>query len=147
MILIQLLLGHMVGDYLLQNNWMALSKANKDFNGTFRCFIHCIIYTLSICVFTMNFSLVWVLAVFISHYPIDRYLLADKYLKSIKGRCLEQFILNGHKDLPNNLDREQQLNYRIIRGSFGSLVYVAVDNTFHILIMIILYYLIYGNFK
>ncbi|WP_301108119.1 DUF3307 domain-containing protein [Sporosarcina sp.] len=39
------LLGHLVGDYLLQTSWMAMNKAYK----WLPLLTHCFIYTLSVC--------------------------------------------------------------------------------------------------
>ena len=45
------IVGHLVGDYLLQNDWMALNK-KKD---TFVCLVHCFIWSWSV----MLFGLPW----------------------------------------------------------------------------------------
>ena len=47
-VFINLLFGHLVGDFLLQNKWMALSKGNNSW----RCLVHCIVYTASVCALT-----------------------------------------------------------------------------------------------
>lgn len=41
------IIGHLVGDYLLQNDWMALNK--KTVPGAL--VIHCNLWTLSVCIF------------------------------------------------------------------------------------------------
>lgn len=41
------IVGHLVGDYLLQNDWMALNK-KRDIGP---CLVHCILWTLSVCLF------------------------------------------------------------------------------------------------
>ena len=41
------IVGHLVGDYLLQNDWMALNKKKR----TLPCAVHCTLWTLSVCVF------------------------------------------------------------------------------------------------
>lgn len=66
------LIGHLVGDYLLQNDWMALNKKKSSI----ACAVHCIIWATCVCLFAgwMEFSdsiLAWVL-LFSSHFIQDR---------------------------------------------------------------------------
>lgn len=42
------LIGHLVGDYLLQNDWMALNKKKRHLP----CAVHCLLYSLAIWAFT-----------------------------------------------------------------------------------------------
>lgn len=124
----ELLLGHLVGDYLLQNNWMAMNKSGS----TFKCLIHCLIYTVAVCLICWIPDWRWFVIVFLSHYFIDRYSLADKWLKLIKGRSLTEFLNadNSSKQLTSDF-----FNHIILRGGFTSLVYCVADNTMHLLIM------------
>lgn len=41
------LVGHLVGDYILQNDWMALNKKTS----TFHCAVHCAVWTACVVVF------------------------------------------------------------------------------------------------
>ena len=145
-----MLLGHFVGDYLLQNEWMAL---NKSRSGSFwPGFVHAVIYSITICVFMLDHRLSWLLVVFLSHYPVDRWSLAEGWLKLINGRTLEGFMRYGHHrlqslppkhEIKNEVDSlihkstvpDMEENYRILRGSFHALVYAVTDNTIHILLM------------
>jgi hypothetical protein len=126
-----ILLGHLVGDYLLQNNWMAQRKQAH----LAPCLVHCVIYTISVCSFT-SFSPCWLLAVLLSHFPIDRWSLADKWLHLIKGRSLTDYFTSGHNNIPKS-EKDTENNYLILRGGFTTLVYVIVDNTFHLLLMVL----------
>ncbi len=124
-IFIGILLGHLVGDFLLQNKWMAVNKSASNF----KCFVHVTLYTLSVMLFTV-FDWRWAVVIFVPHYLIDRYSLADKWLDLINGRSLRDFIINGKKDIPPNLDSD---NYRVLRGGFTALVYAVTDNTMHLI--------------
>jgi hypothetical protein len=125
-----LILGHFIGDYLLQNKWMAMNKSGS----TWKCAVHCLIYTLAVTLTTWSsiHSWSWSLFIFLSHFPIDRWSLADKWLDLINGRSLRDFIVNGKKDIPTDLDYE---NYHTLRAGFTALVYVAADNTMHLVTM------------
>jgi hypothetical protein len=139
---INMLFGHMVGDYLLQNNWMALSKGHSSW----RCLLHCLVYTATVCAFMSQWHWQWVLLVLVSHFVIDRWSLADHWLALIRGRSLHEFYENGHRDIPaawiNGAKVVYQRpvtdtgeNYRILRGGFTTLVYAMADNTMHLLVM------------
>ena len=92
----RLILGHLVGDYLLQNDWMALNK-KKSF---WHCFWHCFAYTGSIIFFTypenrtcLLFPDMEVLSrvffaflIFMSHFVLDYTNIVDRYLHMIRGR-------------------------------------------------------------
>ena len=67
-ILASAIVGHLVGDYLLQNDWMALNKKQKSFP----CLIHCSIWTASVCVFSGWHSLQVISALFLPHFLQDR---------------------------------------------------------------------------
>jgi hypothetical protein len=68
------IIGHLVGDYLLQNDWMAMNKKKH----WLPCFVHCWLWTFSVCAFT---GWMWVsgikglaifAALFVPHFIQDR---------------------------------------------------------------------------
>jgi len=61
--LFRLVLGHLVGDYLLQSLRQALNKKKS----VWICLEHCLTYTLSICFFTMQF---WWVYFYLTSYSI-----------------------------------------------------------------------------
>jgi len=125
----ELLLGHLVGDYLIQNDYMALNKAKNTKAGYIACLIHCITYTIAVTVFMQNFDIAWILTVFFSHFFIDKYNLADKYMTYYKGLSISKYI------------KEKETNP--IKGDFVTLVHTAVDNTMHLVLMYAGYQLLY----
>jgi len=64
---------HLLGDYILQNDWMADHKAKYSIKGYFACFIHCVLYALPFCYYYSNWAC---FAIFLSHFSIDKYRLA-----------------------------------------------------------------------
>lgn len=125
-----LILGHLIGDYLLQNKWMAMNKTGS----TWKCAIHCLIYTLAVTATTWPaiHNVFWSLLIFVSHFIVDRWSLADKWLDLINGRSLRDFLVNGKKEIPPDYDFE---NYHALRGGFTALVYAVADNTLHLVTM------------
>src|SRR5579864_2380907 len=132
---INILFGHLVGDFFIQPKAMAVKKGAS----TWIALGHVALYTFAIAVFT-SFSWKWLLFVFITHFIVDRWSLADKWLQFIRGRDLPGFVTAGQDDIPDlnkdfSLNKELRLNYRILRGSFSSIVYTVVDNTIHLMTM------------
>jgi len=137
--LMMAILGHFIGDYLFQPKWMALGKAADTWKGTWVCFIHSLIYSL--CVATMvglgKTLDPWVIGmVFLSHYPIDRYNLAQKWLDITGGRN----FMNDYDEAVVYAKQHKQKwtdgkKIPIIVTSFGCIVYTITDNTLHIVLM------------
>jgi len=119
---IRAMLGHLAGDYLLQSRIMAIKKSEKDFFGLIWCLIHCLIYTTCVCLFLWMYDPVVVCLVFLSHFPIDRWSLASKWLKVIRGRDFVTAYIVKKK-------------YWEIDLSFSCLVYAVVDNTLHLILL------------
>lgn len=95
------LLLHLLGDYLLQNDWMAANKGKK----TLPAFIHALVYSLPFLLLGSYLS-VWV--IFVTHFFIDRFGLI-KYLtyalsftapKSYWKSWSECSATGFHKDKP-----------------------------------------------
>lgn len=119
-----ILLGHLVGDYLLQNNWMALNKKLHTLQGELACNVHCILYTVAVCSFT-SWEFLWVFCVYASHYILDRTNIIDWYQRLIGSRSLSKFIV----------ETEEYSQLRLLQGGFAAAVYIANDNTAHLLLM------------
>ena len=65
--LVLALIGHLVGDYLLQNDWMALNKKKQHLP----CLVHCFIWALCVCGFA-GFGWIAFLSLFaipVAQYP------------------------------------------------------------------------------
>ena len=110
--MIQLLL-HAIGDYIVQNDWMALNKKKKTLQGEFACQVHCITYALPFFLIT---DWLGVLLIYLSHYIIDR------------TNIIAWFIAfkNGVKDIKNfGFHHERPFAISIW-------LYIIVDNIFHI---------------
>ena len=136
---IALFLGHLIGDYILQNDDMAINKSKPSYEGLLPCIKHCTYYALSVafCVLgggwrliigqtTYNYQwslLAAFLIAYITHYPIDRHSLAKKWMKKI-GQSTDFEKANE------------------IRKYFIAPVYIAVDNTMHLFLMWLLFSLL-----
>jgi len=125
-----LLLGHLVGDYLAQTEWMAYNKHENTEEGWFAAIAHCTVY--SVAVFAMlavgGLSLgliecfVFIWFIFNSHIIFDKTKFVMWWTTKVLGRTYD----------PSDT----------IKFNINTLVYVVADNTFHLLLM----YFILGMF-
>ncbi len=77
-----LLVGHLVGDFLLQTTWMA---ENKDEEWV-PLIIHCFLYTAAVALFALlagGLSILPIVVIFISHIIIDKAKIVDLWAKYI----------------------------------------------------------------
>ncbi|NTW22472.1 DUF3307 domain-containing protein [Candidatus Falkowbacteria bacterium] len=125
---IRIILGHLIGDYLLQSKKQAINKTEPGLIGLAWSLWHCLLYTGSVCLMMWDFRPSVALLVFLSHWPIDRFCLGDKWLRMIGGRDLYAIYYSGEK-------YAEVEPSTIIGLSFGCVVYTVVDNTLHLLLL------------
>jgi len=82
-----LLVGHLIGDWVFQNDWMARHKQNGFFNRAI--FIHCAVYTAVLCLVyflptasprPFSTFLFFAASVYLSHWLIDAAGLAGRWM-------------------------------------------------------------------
>lgn len=142
-----LLVGHLIGDYVWQNDWMAGNKTKphpgpapafgplrdheqersfeaeialwtarkQDYRrGHLACLTHCTAYTLAVWLCSWWWLPWWgVLLCFLLHFPVDRWRLARKWMTAM-----------GQEDFAT--------------GMFAPWSIIAVDNTFHLLVLFLI---------
>lgn len=111
--MIQFLL-HCIGDYLVQNDWMALNKKKLTWKGELACQLHCITYSLP---FAFIGSWWAVLAIYASHYAIDRTNIVAWYLA----------VKNGVWNIKNFGFSEERPMFITVW------LFIIVDNIFHLI--------------
>lgn len=118
------LIAHLVGDYLLQNNWMALGKSKKIRPLT----VHSGIYGL---VFGLAFQSVdvflWIMAI---HFLLDTSwngaTISEWWLRLIRGRSLKLAITP-----PTDKLCSASPNVKALYVAFTPLIYCIVDFLLH----------------
>lgn len=135
--LLMAILGHFIGDYLVQTKHMALNKSNRTWKGWWVCVYHCAVYSLCVAVMIGTGKTInpWIFGMaFLSHFPIDRYGLGQKWLDIIGGR---NFMNDWNEGVlyAQQTEPEPTVKVPVIVTSFGCIVYTIVDNTLHILLM------------
>jgi hypothetical protein len=137
---INVLIGHCIGDYWLQNTWMAKTKSKPGIDGRMACTLHVSLYSWAVCcalcfgVSAMGWwkaVLIYAL-IFIPHWLIDRYSLAGKWME----------LKNGvHPWKVWELDAVHH-PYVLYEGNviqktwdvaFTAFVYIVSDNSLHLL--------------
>lgn len=102
-----LLLGHLVGDYLLQTSWMAMNKASR----WLPLLTHCLIYTLSLIVAMIVGGVPIhsgvVLLIFFSHVFLDKRFFVVWWTRTIMG----------------------------VKNPEGNWLTIVVDQVFHLLVI------------
>lgn len=106
---------HAIGDYITQNHWLATNKTKYNFNGWIACFVHCVFYSLP---FFLIASPLAVLIIFLSHFIIDKFRLAQYWTR-----------------LVNNEWQSNNFGYPEDAPVFLSLwLVIIIDNILHIVI-------------
>lgn len=96
-------LGHLVGDYIFQTDWMAANKKQHSWP----CFVHCVIWSACVVIFA-GWGWVAFVALFIFHFVQDRTHLVRKWMHLVKQ--------DG-----------------FATGPYAPWSMVIIDNTFHLL--------------
>ena len=104
------LIGHLVGDYLVQNDWMANNKKARWWPAI----VHCAVYAAVMELFTW-WPLWTVPAVFLSHLALDKTMFVKHYCKWTR------------RD-----------NFIDPKGIMFPWSWVSIDNTFHLLSLFII---------
>lgn len=118
------LICHFIGDYLLQNDWMAQNKTKLWLPA----FIHALIYSF---LFYFLVPSAWWLVIFLTHLLIDRFRLAIYWIQLVNGTWGDFSNFGYKKDKPVWM---------------SVWLMIIVDNTIHVLIntaVVLAYY----NFK
>ena len=127
---LRLLMGHLIGEYLFQTNWMALNKKESLKAAA----IHCVVYTL--CISALVFPeliavrtywdiFLWLWLVFISHAILDASHLVDWWLDKIGSRSYRSAEIYCR----NTADPLKQ-SYMV---AYTALVQTVADNTLHLI--------------
>ncbi len=76
------LICHLIGDYVLQNDKMAMNKHAFTVKGWFWCFTHCLIYTIPFLFITRDPLKLFL--IFLTHFIIDKFNLGRKWTENLK---------------------------------------------------------------
>ncbi len=136
----QQLLVHLLGDFVLQSDWMAMNKSKRSWP----CLVHVLIYTS--CFLLLTFSWKALLVIGVTHFLIDRFHMPLRRLIWLKNHLgpglkfvpFEKCKWTGYYD---NLDAEafhKSYTDEVING-FGPRLnyvtlwlYIITDNFLHL---------------
>ena len=127
--LICAIIGHLVGDYLLQNDWMALNKKKPSPWGNTACVVHCALWTFAVILFSEWYrskNLQWICwALFLTHYAQDRTNVIAWWMR-LRWKDQSKFMENDRLFLGSH-----ECDASIIPG-LGPWSVIVVDNVWHI---------------
>jgi hypothetical protein len=134
-VFIMLLFGHLIGDYFVQNNWMAQNKKAPTLKGAAACILHCSLYTSMVYMFLVTIhiylNLIAISLIFLSHYILDRYNLLDYWCRFYGIRTWKSEIT-----INNTIQFKRLANLQdTINISFGTFVSIVQDNALHLIMM------------
>lgn len=130
--MLQLIL-HALGDYLIQNDYMALNKKKKGWHGHIACQIHCITYALP---FWYFYGIKVAFGVYLSHFIIDRYHLIEMFLAIRNGLIKKPWTDEAgcRHSIAYQLAHVDNFGYSPERPVLITVwLYIIVDNIFHVL--------------
>lgn len=126
------LLLHAIGDYLIQNDWMALNKKKSGWNGFLACFVHCLTYSLPFYLIADTFQ---VSMIFLTHFIIDRWRLVDYFL-AIKNNVKNDYwrpLISGFRFIETKYDISN-FGFSKERPQLITVwLYIITDNIFHLI--------------
>ncbi len=137
------LIAHLVADYLLQNNWMALNKTKAKRP----LFVHTIIYGLTMGIMFQSWLIIT--PAMCLHGIVDGMSLGNVWLRLIGGRSFESIdkVHEQFSPMSHGEREEPPMRDATIYISFTAIVYVVADFLIHFLTTFpaILFLLKYGG--
>ncbi len=136
-LLFRLILGHLVGDYLFQTNWMALNKKES----VLACGVHCFVWTACVMIFMWPelalLSVAGIIKVGVlllaSHWILDGSKLIDWWLTFIGSRDYASATRIYREGQASGMAPKKVFASFII--SYTAIVQTVADNTLHLLFM------------
>jgi ABC-type uncharacterized transport system permease subunit len=92
------LLAHLVGDYLIQNHWMANVKTQRSAAGWLAAILHGVTYTIPFALITQSWTALAIIAgthVVIDHWRLARYVVWFRNLFAPRGWRAERDSATG----------------------------------------------------
>lgn len=130
--------GHLVGDYLLQNDWLAREKKNCFV----ACMMHCNLWALSVCVFAGWFSHSTAMPILVVlHFLQDRWNFVPWWMRLIgqwdfmRSDKIE-VTRRCHADAPVPFEEVVSID---LKPGFGPWSIIVVDNVFHIVTLFLVW--------
>ena len=130
------LIFHGIGDFIVQNHWMATNKKKKGWKGFWACQIHCITYALP---FKCIGSWLAVLVIYLTHFIVDRTRIVDYFLAWKNGAIkidLLEFYGFRYSMFEIRWDIYDISNYgfkKDVPYGIALFCYIACDNVIHII--------------
>lgn len=133
------LIGHLVGDYLCQNDWMAFGKRQSNWI----CLLHSFIWSIMVCMFGQIESVEAFAFLLATHFLIDRYNFIPWWMELIgqdRFRDCDRLEINQEDNDHPEFKGFKMTSFRIVPG-LGPWSSIVVDNIWHIVTIWMVYIL------
>jgi hypothetical protein len=124
------IIGHLVGDYLLQNDWMAKHKKRATRTGANALALHSILWSVSVMFFTGWWTPTVFAVLGITHVIQDGGKLIDRWMRLVGQKDFMQADQIG-ADLIEYEGGHTERRLKVIPG-LGPWSIIVVDNVWHI---------------
>lgn len=108
------LISHLFGDFVFQNDWMAINKNQYTLKGWVACFVHCLVYTLF---FFGQSTWLQLSLIFLTHFIIDKFSVARFWTQTFKvsARIPKDFWLYTYLIFMVDMAFHLACNYIVLR--------------------------------
>ena len=120
--MIQMIIAHLLGDWIFQPRKMAVEKGKQTFKGWCYCLLHVAIYTSCFIILVPHHSALFYLSIYIPHFIIDKFSLMGYWIKFRDGEDWWMAYVKEPNDFFNRVEM-----------GFAGLRYALEDNTMHII--------------
>lgn len=128
--MVELLIAHLIGDWVLQPRSLAVNKGKYTVSGWVDCFQHVAIYTCWVAILVgLDQPFIVFVSVFVPHFIIDKFSLATYWMRFLDK---EWWYACYYQKEGLSFEHEVQ------RG-FAGLRYAVIDNTMHIICLYLTY--------
>lgn len=133
------LIGHLVGDYLCQNDWMA---SNKKIS-TPVCLLHSVIWTIAVCLLGGITSMEAIAFLVVTHFLIDRWAFIPWWMHFIGQKnffTCDKIEISQEENSRPEWKGFNVMSIKLIPG-LGPWSVIVVDNIWHMVTIWVVYIL------
>jgi hypothetical protein len=120
--MIEIIIAHLLGDWVFQSRKMAVEKGKQTLKGYLYCLFHVILYTAVFYFIVPNKSMLFYLSIMIPHFLIDKWSLVSYWQRFRDGK----FWWESYKENPTIFTERVEMG-------FAGLRYAVEDNTIHLI--------------
>ena len=126
--MIQIIIAHLLGDWIFQPRKMAVEKGRQTLSGWLFCFAHVAIYTICFVFLVPHHSHLFYASIAVPHFIIDKISLMGYWIKFRDGENWWEAYEKTPDDFPKRVEM-----------GFAGVRYALEDNTAHLICLYLTY--------